>query len=82
MPIDTEIAAFKGCPIPLVNSLAESAQQLIDKCDAAAKISKKSGTKVNDFVAKAHQKVRTLRFINCLMGEKIKACICFFILNL
>lgn len=45
MPIDTEIAAFKGCPIPLVNSLAESAQQLIDKCDAAAKISKKSGTK-------------------------------------
>ncbi|GDY06188.1 hypothetical protein LBMAG51_09750 [Phycisphaerae bacterium] len=29
--------------------------------------------KVNDFVAKAHQKVRTLRFINCLMGEKNKS---------
>ena len=45
MPIDTEIAALKGCQIPRVNSLAESAQRLIDQCNSASKIGKGSDTK-------------------------------------
>ncbi len=40
-PLDTEIAALQTCPIPQVASIAKSAQDLINSCEAA-KTGKKS----------------------------------------